>query len=189
VTEEFRRTCRKRKYQTLQNVTHPSDGGIVPMLDKLKETKRFWNEHRSNHPYYRSRDMASSNRAIRHFSNGEKMIDPNFVDAVQLICGTWLIIAVAIVVTHGLGLWRTLIYHDVNGLHIFQELNDGNVYLEIVRDEVELLVKLMSIKDWLAMGLPNIACIRKAGQWPTPYPLPPPRAGMRYHAPSANGWQ
>jgi len=51
----------------------------------------------------------------------------------------------------------TIIYNEENGVHIYQDLLDGQVYLEIDREGSWLIVRLMTVKEWLALGLLNIA--------------------------------
>ena len=50
----------------------------------------------------------------------------------------------------------SIIYSEKNGVHIYMEMNDNNnIYLEVEKEGVEIICKLMSCDEWVAMGLPN----------------------------------
>lgn len=50
----------------------------------------------------------------------------------------------------------SVIYNEKNGVHIYMEMNDNNnIYLEVEKEGVEIICKLMSFDEWVAMGLPT----------------------------------
>lgn len=52
----------------------------------------------------------------------------------------------------------SIVYHEASGVHIFQELLENSVCLEISREGINLLVELMPVEEWQALGLqPEVA--------------------------------
>ena len=50
----------------------------------------------------------------------------------------------------------SIIYNEKNGIHIYIELNDNDIYLEVEKEGIEIICKLMSYDEWVAIGLPTI---------------------------------
>lgn len=48
----------------------------------------------------------------------------------------------------------SILYDDKRGIHIYEELLDGNIYIQICRNEMCIQICLMSVKDWIALGMP-----------------------------------
>jgi hypothetical protein len=48
----------------------------------------------------------------------------------------------------------SIIYDEETGLHIYEEMLDHNVHLEIEKEGIEVNVVLMSLEAWGALGLP-----------------------------------
>ena len=50
----------------------------------------------------------------------------------------------------------SIIYNEITGVHIYIEMNDNNnIYLEVEKEGVEIICKLMSFADWKAAGFPT----------------------------------
>jgi len=50
---------------------------------------------------------------------------------------------------------RASICYDNNGLHIYEELLDGYVYLEMDKGDISINVKLMKKSAWMDLGFLN----------------------------------
>lgn len=51
----------------------------------------------------------------------------------------------------------TLIYRDEPSLHIYHELLDDTIHIEIDRGGVLVDAEIMSWNEWVSLGLPNKA--------------------------------
>ena len=55
----------------------------------------------------------------------------------------------------------SIIYDEKSGVHIYDELLDDNVYIEVEREGVEINIKIMPFNEWVKLGLPNIMGLQK----------------------------
>ena len=55
----------------------------------------------------------------------------------------------------------SIIYNEKNNIHIYHEMIDDTVCLEVNRAGIEINVMLMPLSEWLELGLPNIIGLMK----------------------------
>ena len=55
----------------------------------------------------------------------------------------------------------SIICDDKRGIHIYHEMIDDTVHIEVWRNGIEINIDLMPISEWLALGLPNIIGLMK----------------------------
>jgi hypothetical protein len=49
----------------------------------------------------------------------------------------------------------TIIYNDAKGLHIYQELLDDTIHIEVTRAGMLIDIELMPLSEWVSLGLPT----------------------------------